>query len=92
MKNSLKILFIFIFLSCNTVTHRQILKSPDKYDLYPDFSLIWDGKYPVNEFVATITLNKPIKGIDGNTIYILERYDMYNDSTFRLRLFLFDKN
>ena len=92
MKNLLKILFIFLFLSCNIITHKQILKNPDDYELYPDFPLLWDGEYPVNEFVATIKLGQPIKGIDGNTIYILEKYEAYDDSTFILRLFLFNEN
>lgn len=92
MRNSLKILFLFLFLSCNSVTYKQLMKNPDNYELYPDFPLVWDGKYPVNEFVATIRLNQPIEGIDGHTIYVLEKYEMYDDSTFKLRLFLFDEN
>lgn len=90
MKNWFKILFFIFFTGCGTVSYNNIVKNPDIHESYSDFLLGWDGKTPVKEYVATIKLNEPIRGIDGRTVYVLETYDMYEDSTFILRMISFE--
>lgn len=83
MKTVYKSLLLLIFLSCGALSQDNIQK--DTLDIPQQV------RKPIGEYAATVKLNEPIMGIDGN-MYVLEKYKNMGDSLFILRLFVFEKD
>jgi len=82
MKTVYKSLLLLIFLSCGAISQEEYQKDT--------LNIPQQVRKPIGEYAATVKLNEPIIGIDGN-MYVLEKYENMGDSLYILRLFVFEK-